>query len=91
VLCSKVEERPQWEAWAKEAGRTDDLIIFDASAKWRFNFLDWEATRSGEGGGFTINIVAMLASPLSLKASCFAAPAARPDYQDRYGSRTCTG
>ena len=67
VLCSKPEERAIWEAWAEEAGRwnrktqTGDLIIFDASGRWRFNFLDWEASRAGtEGGGLTINIVALL-------------------------------
>src|SRR5271169_6362059 len=57
VLCAKKEERRQWEQWAADAGRTDDLIIVDSSGKRRFNFMDWEAQRPGEGGGFTINIV----------------------------------
>lgn len=60
VLCAKKEERYQWEAWAKATGREADLVIIDASGKWRFNFLDWEAGRAGEGGGLTINIVALL-------------------------------
>jgi hypothetical protein len=60
VLCAKKEERLQWEEWASETGRTDDLVIVDASGRWRFNFLDWEASRAGEGGGLTINIVALL-------------------------------
>jgi TraM recognition site of TraD and TraG len=67
VLCSKPDERTMWEQWAEEAGRWDrakqtgDLVIFDASGKWRFNFLDEEARRaSTEGGGLTINIVALL-------------------------------
>jgi hypothetical protein len=60
VLCAKKEERRQWQEWAAEAGRSDDLIIVDANGNYRFNFLDWEATRSGEGGGLTINIVALL-------------------------------
>jgi hypothetical protein len=66
VLCSKKDERPMWEQWAEEAGRWNrqkqqgDLIIIDKSGKWRFNFLDWEASRAGEGGGLTINIVALL-------------------------------
>jgi hypothetical protein len=30
------------------------------SGKWRFNFLEWEASRPEEGGGLTINIVALL-------------------------------
>src|SRR5665213_4593957 len=54
VLCAKKEERQQWQAWAAEAKRTDDLIIINAAGKWRFNLLDWEASRPGEGGGLTI-------------------------------------
>src|SRR5882672_5402370 len=60
VLCAKKEERRQWEQWAADTGRTDDLIIFDKAGDWRFNILDWEASRPGEGGGLTINIVALL-------------------------------
>lgn len=60
VLCAKKEERRQWEAWAAECGRTKDLIIIDTSGQWRFNFLDWEASRREEGGGLTINIVNLL-------------------------------
>lgn len=60
VLCAKKEERRQWEKWAADTGRTDDLVIIDASAKWRFNFIDWEASRPEEGGGLSINIVNLL-------------------------------
>ncbi len=60
VLCAKKEERRQWEQWARETERRDDLIIIEAGGRWRFNFLDWEASRSGEGGGLTLNIVALL-------------------------------
>ena len=66
VCCSKKDERPMWEQWAEESGRWNratqkgDLVIIDKSGKWRFNFLEWEASRAGEGGGLTINIVALL-------------------------------
>lgn len=60
VLCAKKEERIQWQKWAADTGRTDDLVIFDASANWQFNFLDWEASRPDVSGGLTINIVAIL-------------------------------
>ena len=60
VLCSKKDERCQWEEWAAECGRTKDLVIVDKSGKARFNFLDWEANRPEEGGGLTINIVNLL-------------------------------
>ena len=29
VLCAKKEERRQWQKWAAETGRTDDLAIAD--------------------------------------------------------------
>jgi hypothetical protein len=60
VLCAKKEERHQWEQWAAETGRQGDLIIIDGAGKWRFNFLEWEASRPEEGGGLTINIVSIL-------------------------------
>jgi hypothetical protein len=60
VLCAKKEERRQWQQWAAECDRSDDLIIVDSSGKWRFNFLEWEASRPDAIGGLTINIVAIL-------------------------------
>lgn len=60
VLCAKKEERRQWVEWAQAIGREQDIIIVDAGGQYRFNFLDWEASRAGEGGGLTINIVALL-------------------------------
>lgn len=60
VLCAKKEESLQWQKWAADCGRTDDLIIVNADGDWRYNFMEDEASRPGEGGGFTINIVALL-------------------------------
>lgn len=60
VLCAKSEECRQWIQWAKETRRQDDLIIIQDDGKWRFNFLDTEASRPGAGGRLTINIVAIL-------------------------------
>jgi TraM recognition site of TraD and TraG len=60
VLCAKKEERRQWEQWARDCDRSEDLIIVDSSGKWRFNFLEWEASRPEASGGLTINIVAIL-------------------------------
>ena len=60
VLCAKISEREQFQQWAKEAGREQDVIVFDASGKWRFNFLEWESSRASQGGGLTINVVALL-------------------------------
>ena len=60
VLCAKKDERRQWQQWAAETGREDDLVIIDASGTWRFNFMNWEASRPEEGGGLSINIVNLL-------------------------------
>src|SRR3984957_10421928 len=59
-LGAKKEERRQWQQWAADCGREDDLVIVDSTGKWRFNFLDWEASRPEASGGLTINIVAIL-------------------------------
>lgn len=60
VLCAKKEECQQWQQWARDTGREADLVLVNGSGQARFNFLDWEAARAGEGGGLTINIVALL-------------------------------
>jgi hypothetical protein len=60
VLCAKKEECQQWQKWAADCGRTHDLAIVDAAGKFRFNFLNWEASRPEASGGLTINIVAIL-------------------------------
>lgn len=60
VLCAKKEECPQWQKWASECGREDDLIIINADGDWRYNFMEDEASRPGEGGGFAVNIVGLL-------------------------------
>lgn len=60
VLCAKKEEVQQWQTWAADCGREKDLIIVNADGDWRYNFMEDEASRPGEGGGFTINIVALL-------------------------------
>jgi hypothetical protein len=60
VLCGKREESLQWQKWAADCGRSDDVIIVNADGDWRYNFMEDEASRPGEGGGFTINIVGLL-------------------------------
>jgi len=60
ILCAKKEEKHQWQKWAADTGRGDDLVIVDAGGGWRFNFLEHEASRPEEGGGLTINIVSIL-------------------------------
>ena len=60
ILTAKIEERNQWIEWAEKCNRLHDLRIVDVTGDQRFNFLEWEAARQEEGGGLTINIVALL-------------------------------
>ncbi len=60
VLTAKKEECRQWQQWAAECGRSEDVVIVNASGNYRFNFLEWEASRPEEGGGLAINIVNLL-------------------------------
>ncbi len=57
VLCAKKDEVDTWKRYAKETGRSERLIIFDASGEWRFPFLQYEVSRKGEGAGYTENLV----------------------------------
>lgn len=57
VLCAKKDERETWQQYAAQTGRSDSLIIFDASGEWRFPFLQYEVNRKGEGAGYTENLV----------------------------------
>jgi type IV secretory pathway TraG/TraD family ATPase VirD4 len=57
VLCAKKGERELWESYCRDAGRLDDLIVFGPDEPFRFNFLDYELSRSGDGAGLTENIV----------------------------------
>lgn len=59
VVCVK-SERALWERVCRDMGRSDDLVVFDASGKWRFNPIDYEASRSGAGAGLCENIVHLL-------------------------------
>ena len=60
VLCAKPEERETWERYAKEAGREEDIVFFNPVEKWRFNFFNYEYTRSGRGAGRTVNLHQLL-------------------------------
>ncbi len=56
VLCAKPEEAEEWRAYAKECGRASDVILFREGSQWKFNPLQYELTRPGEGAGLTMNI-----------------------------------
>lgn len=57
VLCAKKDEMATWQRYAEETGRTDSILVFDASGNYRFPFLQYEVDREGEGAGYTENLV----------------------------------
>lgn len=59
VLCAKPSERELWEDYARQTGRTKDLIIVSPENPYRFNWLDYELRREGKGAGQTENLVTL--------------------------------
>lgn len=56
VLTVKSSETERWRRYMAECGREQDLIVFSPESPHRFNFLEYERTRQGRGGGLTLNI-----------------------------------
>lgn len=57
ILCGKNDERKRWEEYAQKAGRTNDLVIMNKTTGLKFNLLEYEMNREGEGAGDVLNIV----------------------------------
>ncbi|MBL7814752.1 MAG: TraM recognition domain-containing protein [Saprospiraceae bacterium] len=65
VLCAKKDELETWvgnkekniKGYAQETGRENSFLVFDASGKFVFPFLQYEIERGGEGAGYTENLV----------------------------------
>lgn len=57
VLCAKPDEAGNWREAAKNTGRQWELIFLSEN---RFDFIKYEAKRTGDGGGETENIVNLL-------------------------------
>jgi len=62
VLCAKPDERQLWERYARETGRSESVVIFSPDGPYRFNYLDYELRREGQGGGSTENLVHLFAN-----------------------------
>lgn len=60
VLCAKKEERERWERYAQEAGRSEDVIVLNKASSRKFNFLQYEMNRKGEGAGDVLNVINIL-------------------------------
>ena len=59
VLCAKSNEADRWTRLAKETGRGQDVIRFDASGQHRFNIMDYTVATLGRDG-FDQNLSAAL-------------------------------
>jgi hypothetical protein len=68
VLTAKPGELAVWEGYCREAGRSDDVIVIDASCKLRFNPLAFESQQSIMGAGLTLNLVHLLTTILEAAA-----------------------
>lgn len=60
ILTAKRDETDLWINYCKRHGRMDDLIVMRPGGNYRFDFLDYEFSRSGKGAGITDNIVNVL-------------------------------
>ena len=60
ILCAKADEARTWVEYAKDAGRSDDLIILRPGDLWALNFINEELQRTTRGGGNSEVIVNML-------------------------------
>jgi hypothetical protein len=66
ILTGKVDETELWIDYAKRTGRQKDVIVFGAKSDFRFNPLQYEMNREGEGAGETDNIVALFTSIIKM-------------------------
>jgi hypothetical protein len=57
VLCAKKDELDTWLRYGEQTGRRKQMLVFDASGKFVFPFLQYEIEREGEGAGYTENLV----------------------------------
>lgn len=64
ILCAKNDERENWVDLIQEAApdRIKDLVIFNKKSGLRFNVLQYELERIGEGAGDVMNAVEALMS-----------------------------
>ena len=56
VLCVKADEADTWKKYARETGRENDIILFNPSNPYRFNFLEYETLNSSSEVGLTSNL-----------------------------------
>lgn len=93
VLCAKADERTLWEDYCRDAGRSDDVIIFNPKERWRFNFMDDEMSRPGDGAGLTANVVRLMNTILEMplrRAGSASGGGDNAEYFRQASERLCT-
>ena len=65
MLCVDIEEANLWRSYLKAAGRSKDGLFFSIDSPLRFNFLDYEAAKSGVD--FVENLVTLLCDAASVQ------------------------
>jgi hypothetical protein len=60
VLTAKPDEPKLWEEYCRKTGRLKDLVIFSPKGPWRFNPVDFEKNRAGDGAGLTENLLSLI-------------------------------
>ena len=66
VLTAKNDEADLWYQYCRETGREHDLVVISPSSQQKFNFLNYELQRAGDGGGLIHNINALLSTALEI-------------------------
>jgi len=87
ILTTKPDERDLWMRYCKAAGREGDLKVFGADAALRLNFLDYEATRKGDGARLTEALVNLFSTVLEVADRGAASGSGRED--EGYWRRAC--
>lgn len=62
LVLSVKNERPTWERWARESGRSEHLVVMEPGGEWTFNPFDFELRRPGRGGGSVENVIHLLST-----------------------------
>lgn len=78
VLTVKSSEAERWTRLVKDCGREKDLVLFSAEGSHRFNFLEYERTRPGRGGGRTANLAELFVAAASSGGGAAAARSRDP-------------
>ncbi len=60
VLCVKPGERAQFEKWAQQTGRSNDLIVVSPAGPWRCNLLHLALNRPGVQGSRVDQVVNLI-------------------------------